>query len=376
MMRERERKPIRRREIEEEEKEKKGEKEEKREEITPSQILTQDEVDALLRSLRRGEIPVAVPEEVKPEEKEKYPRYDFRKVGRFVSKMRLPSLEVIHRRFATEARSILSAALQKIIDIGMIDVTVGEFSSFLDNIPLPASFVVVSMKPLRGFSLWAFEGPLVLSIIDILLGGTGKGTKAEGREFTRIEQRLLKRVISTMLKPYQEAWDPVMHIEPEIVRLESHPQFVTIIPESDLIVSTRYEIDLGMVSGKLYIGIPYAILEPIRSQLQAGYQPSSLEIDRRWLERLISKLKECPVEIKCEIGRAKITLRELLSFKKGDIIKLNSSPNEESAVAFVQGVPKYIGIPGTFGESKAMLVTKVLRSEQELLQKVLSKIVF
>jgi flagellar motor switch protein FliM len=373
--------PPARGKIEEDKKEDKGgEKERQRkkeEEVAPAQLLSQEEVDALLRSLKGGEIPLTVPEE--KERKgvaEKYPRYDFRKVGRFISKMRLPSLEVVHRRFATEARSILSAALQKIIDVGMIDVTVGEFGSFIDNVPLPASFVVISLKPLRGFALIVIDGPLVLSMIDILLGGIGRPLKAEGRELTRIEQRLLRRVISTLLKVYQSSWDPIIHLEPEIVRIESHPQFAMIVPETDLIVSTRYDLDLGMVTGRMYIGIPYSILEPIKDQLQSRYQPSGLEIDEKWLERLIKRLSECPVSVIAELGRARITLRELLALKEGDVLKLNAEPDQPSALVYVQGVPKYVGLPGILNESKAVMVTKVIRTEEEAREEVLRRIVF
>ncbi len=372
--------PSTRRGIEEDKKKDKVEEKEEKskvEEVAPAQLLSQEEVDALLRSLRGGQIPLTVPGEGESKEvAEKYPRYDFRKVGRFISKMRLPSLEVVHRRFATEARSILSAALQKIIDVGMIDVTVGEFGSFIDNIPLPSSFVVISLKPLRGFALIVIEGPLVLSMIDILLGGVGRPLKAEGREFTRIEQRLLRRVISTLLKVYQSSWEPIIRLEPEIVRLESHPQFAMIIPETDLVVSTRYELDLGMVTGKMYIGIPYSILEPIKGQLQSRYQPSGLEIDEKWMERLIKRLSECPVSLRVELGRARITLRELLALKEGDVLKLNAEPDQPSALVYVQDVPKYVGLPGILNESKAIMVTKVIRNEEEAREEVLRRIVF
>lgn len=382
MLRKREKAKISERKRKDEEEGGKGEEEgKKREEEDkkkaepeePQQLLSQEEVDALLRGLREGEIPTPPEKEEGP--KDKYPKYDFRKVGRFISKMRLPSLEVIHRRFATDSRSILSVALQRIIDLSMVNVMVSEFGNFIDNIPLPALFCVVSMRPLRGFSIWVLEAPLVMAIIDILLGGEGRALKAEGREFTRIEQRLIKRVISTMLKPYAEAWEPIIQIEPEIVRIENHPQFAAIIPDTDLIVSTTYEMDLGMVTGKMYVGIPYSILEPIRSLLQAGYQPANLEVDRKWLERLIERLKEAPVTIKVELGKAKITLRELIELKKGDVIKLNTEPDEDSAIVFVQDVPKFKGVPGKYGNSKAVLITKKVETEEEMREEVLKKLI-
>ncbi len=360
-------KPPRRLGKEEEEiKEKEAKAEAKKPKEEPRQLLTQEEVDALLMGLRGGEIKIKEPtSEELQRAAEKYPRYDFKKVGRFISKMRLPALEVIHRRFSTDARSILSVALQKIMDISMLDTTVGEFGNFIDNVPLPALFVVITMKPMRGFSLWVLEAPLVLAIIDILLGGQGRAIKAEGREFTRIEQRLIRRVLSTILKSYQTAWEPVIRIYPEIVRVESHPQFATIVPESDLVVYTRYDVDLGMISGKMYVAIPYSTLEPIKSQLQAGYQPTSLEIDRKWVERLVEQLKACPVSATVELGRVKLTLEELLKLKKGDVLVLNSSPYEESAVVYIQNIPKFWGIPGVSGEKKSIFVTKLIPSRDE-----------
>lgn len=362
------------------EEEKKKEEGEREEEKKPRRVedhgplLSQEEIDSLLRSLRGGEIKIT-PKEEEEKVTEKYPRYDFRKVGRFISKMRLPSLEVIHRRFATDSRSILSVALQRLIDVSMVDTSVIEFRDFMDNVPLPAVFAVISMKPLRGFCVWAFDATIAMVMVDILLGGVGKPKKAEGREFTRIEQRLIRRVINTMLKPYQEAWEPVIRLHPEIVRIESHPQFVSIVPESDLVVSTRYAIDMGMVSGKMYSAIPYAILEPIKSQIQSAYQPTTLEVDKSWIDRMITRIKECPASIRVEIGRARMTLRELLQLKVGDVIRLNSSADEDCAIVFVQDVPKFKGIPGKSGDVKAVLVTKFIREEKELREEVLKKLI-
>lgn len=366
------------REAEEEEEEKEGEKEEGEEERRKVEdqgpLLSQEEVDSLLRSLRGGEIKIeAKAEEERP--KDRYPRYDFRKVGRFISKMRLPSLEVIHRRFATDSRSILSVALQKLIDVSMVDTSVIEFKDFMDNVPLPAVFTVISMKPLRGFCVWAFDATVAVVMVDILLGGVGKPKKAEGREFTRIEQRLIRRVINTMLKPYQEAWEPVIKLHPEIVRIESHPQFVSIVPESDLVVSTRYTIDMGMISGRMYMAIPYAILEPIKSQIQSAYQPTTLEVDKSWIERIVTRIKECPASIRVEIGKAKLTLRELLNLKAGDTLRLNTSPDEDCAIVFVQDVPKFKGIPGRSSDVKSVLITKLIKEEEEMREEILKKLI-
>lgn len=360
------------REKEEEEKKKEEEEEKKKAELDQGPVLSQEEVDALLRSLRGGEIKLEPKEEVA---EDKYQRYDFRRVGRFISKMRLPSLEVIHRRFSTDARSMLSIALQRIIDISMIDTSVTEFGNFMDSVPLPAVFAVISMRPLRGFCVWAFDATIATVMIDILLGGMGRPKKAEGKEFTRIEQRLIRRVINTMLKPYQDAWEPVIKLQPEISRIESHPQFVSIVPESDLVVSVRYSIDMGTVSGRMYQAIPYAILEPIKSQIQSAYQPTTLEIDRSWIERMISRLKECPVRLRVEMGKAKLTLRELLQLKSGDVLRLNSSYDEDCAIVFVEDVPKFKGIPGKSGDVKAVLITKNIEKEEDVREEVLKKLI-
>jgi flagellar motor switch protein FliM len=134
-------------------------------------------------------------------------------------------------------------------------------------------------------------------------------------------------------------------------------------------------MDLGMVTGKMYVGIPYAMLEPIRSLLQAGYQPANLEADRRWVERLIERIKEAPVTIRVELGKAKITLRELLELKKGDVIKLNAEPDEDSAIVFVQDIPKFKGILGKYGESKAVMITKKVETEKDVREEFLKKII-
>lgn len=341
-------------------------------------ILSQEEIDALIRGIQEGEVPVA--EEPKPPE-EKTPegkpvtKFSFSSIRRMASKMRLPAFEVIHQRLASLARTDLSAALQRIVDLNFLSVDIMEFSWFLANIPVPAAFNLVSIKPLRGLFLMIFEAKLVFGIVDLLLGGLGRsGIKIEGREFTKIEQRLIKRIAELMVKNYEKAWFPIYRVTCEFIRTETHPQFVSIIPPNDLIASVNLEMDLGELTGKVYLGIPYAIIEPIRGKLQAAYQPLRLEVDVEWLKRMRERLFDVPIEITVELGKTKITGRRLLELRRGDVMKIGSKADSDEAVCYVQNIPKFRGIPGRMGSARAFKITSKLEKEEDIRKVVWSKI--
>ena len=334
------------------------------------EILSQEEIDALLKGIEAGKVPIAPEkpaEEVTGTKERKVEKFSFSAARRMVSKMKFPAFEVIHQRFASNSRTTLSAALQRVMDLTVTSVDIMEFHWFLDNVPVPAAYSLISLKPLRGLLIIVFEAKLVYSIVDLLLGGFGRTPpKIEGREFTKIEQRLLRKVVELMIKDYERSWHPIFKVTSELVRMETHPQFVSIVPPNDLIAVVNLEMDLGESVGKVWIGMPYAMIEPIRGQLQAAYQPMRLEVDSEWISRLLERLEEVPVEVTAEIGRAKIKGEEVLALKVGDVIKLNTSADEDSTCIYIQGVPKFKALPGKLGEMKGVQITGKLESKEDI----------
>jgi flagellar motor switch protein FliM len=296
------------------------------------QILSQDEVDALLQGIT-GES-----QKLEPEEQVSggIRDYDLASQERIV-RGRMPTMEVINERFARNIRIGLFNFIRKSPEVSIGGIKVQKFSAFLREIVVPTNFNIMSVKPLRGSGLIVCDPNLVFAVIDALFGGQGKfHTRIEGRDFSPTEQRVILRLVETITAEYRKAWQGIYPLDLEYQRSEMQPQFANIATPSEIVVATAFTLEIGDTSGTVHFCIPYSTLEPIRDVLYSTIQGDSSEPDRRWVKLLQGQIQAAEVELVAELAHAPATVEQLLSFKPGDFIELDLEPVIQ---AKVDGVP-------------------------------------
>lgn len=322
-----------------------------------NKFLMQDEVDALLNGMSGGELDFD--EDIDDIEDDGIINFDLANQDRII-RGRMPVLEIINDRFARLCTNALTNTIRKRVELSPISIDMTKFGEFMRSLPVPTSINIFKMEPLRGNALLIIDARLVFSLVENIFGGTGSQPKVEGREFTRIEQAIIDRVVRIALDVMEESWYPVHDVKLELIRSEINPQFATIVPPSDVVVVINYEVELDNSVGSMLICLPYSTIEPIRSKLNANYQSERLEVDHAWVGRLKDRLFETPIDLKIELGNSQITSNQLLRLKVGDIITLESDI-EDLMPCTVAGVTKYWGLPGTVKSNKGF---QVIRTEE------------
>ncbi len=316
-------------------------------------ILSQDEVDALLKGLSDGDI--EQPSEAVDEVEAEVRSFDLANQDRAI-RGRMPTLDVINDRFSKLHRVSLSGALRRILDINVCPAEMIKFGEFIRTLPVPTSLQILKLDPLRGHALFMIESRLIFNLVDCFFGGSGKGSyKIEGRDFTTIEYRVINKVVGMVLQDMDQAWEPVAPLKFGFVRAEVNPQFATIIPPTDLVIVVRFELEMDRMLGRMALVLPYSTIEPIRSKLYASYQSDQPEVDAEWAARMRKRLVEVPVELSVEMGKAYLKGSELLSMEIGDIIMLETDPKKPLVVK-VHGIPKFRASPGICRSNQAFQV--------------------
>ena len=321
-------------------------------------ILSQDEVDALLRGVSDGEIETEVPEE--PEDPGDGPvPYDLGN-QEWVIRGRMPTLDVIHQQFSRLFRLALSEVLRKSIEVTVTNQAVLKFGEFTKRLPVPAYLQIISMEPLRGTAMMATDAATVYLLVDHFFGGTGQThVKPEGQDFTLIEQRVMRRVMTMAVGELQKAWDPVRKLTVKPVRAEMNPQLASIVLPADIVIVVTLGIELGNSVGDVHLCLPYAMLEPMRDRLQVSVQSDFYEVDHGWIQRFSHRLKDAPVEMTVSLGETTLSVEEFLGFAEGDVITLNQ-PTTQPLIATIEGVPKFRGFPGTTKGSQSFQIHDII----------------
>jgi flagellar motor switch protein FliM len=333
-----------------------------------SQVLSQKEVDALLNAVVGGDVPV----ETKSAEnagEEAAVTYDLTSQDKII-RGRMPTLDIVYERFIRAFRMNLSSQLRKLATLNILTTDTLKFGEFVNTLPLPSCMSVVRFETLRGSGIIVLESKLAYSLIDSFLGGTDRPyTKVEGKDFTHIELSIIKRVIVSALDDLEKAWAPVTPMKINFVRTETNPQFVGIVPPSDIVIATTFSVELENSSGNLSIVIPFSTLEPIRQKLISGFQQETVETDHYWVNMMIRHLEETHLNLAVELGTTTISPRQLLDLKIGDVVPLRTDATAELGVE-VEQVTRFRGLYGSSRGSRAIQVTQVVENKnKEFLKK-------
>ncbi len=319
------------------------------------QILSQDEVDALLQGIT-GESQKLEQDDTPAEG---IRDYDLASQERIV-RGRMPTMEVINERFARNIRIGLFNFIRKSPEVAIGGIKVQKFSAFLREIVVPTNFNIMNVKPLRGNGLIVCDPSLVFAVIDALFGGVGKfHTRIEGRDFSPTELRVILRLVETVTAEYKKAWTGIYPVELEYQRSEMQPQFASIATPSEIVVATNFTLEIGETTGSIHFCIPYSTLEPIRDILYSTIQGDSAEPDRRWVKLLKHQIQSAEVNLVAELAHADATVEQLLSFKPGDFIELDLDPMIQAKVA---GVPVFDAHYGTSNNRYAIKIDRLLTS--------------
>ncbi|HEY8272508.1 MAG TPA: flagellar motor switch protein FliM [Pseudobdellovibrionaceae bacterium] len=331
-----------------------------------NQVLSQSEVDALLAAVSDGDVTTADnssasnPGTVKTEGKNVV-NYDLTSQDRII-RGRLPQLEVIYEKFMRAFRVSLSSTLRKIASITLTSTEFLKFGEFINTLPMPTCMSVLRFGTLRGSALMVIESKLAYALVDSFFGGADRPyTKVDGKEFTQIELSIVRKVVELAINDLENAWASVEKIDCSFVRTEVNPQFVGIVPPTDVVIASTFDVELENATGTISIVVPYATIEPIKQKLQSGFQVESDQTDKKlWTAIIKEQLLETNVEVKVNLGQTEILLQDLMTMKLGDVIPLDQDASGEIDVQ-IENVKKFKGYYGIHHGTVAVQVTRQIK---------------
>jgi len=326
------------------------------------QILTQEEVDALLSSMKAGDVDLTVQEETEESSEQQIPVYDLTSQN-IMMREQFDVLDEVFDRFANYFRSSIATSFRAPIDTRLASTEMVKFGDFLEGLPNPSSFHTFRMEPLIGSALLALEPNLVFFLIDCMFGGSGRSMVIQERDFTLIEQRVMRKFASDTLKDLEKAWEFVEAMQMSLGKSETKQQFVRLVAPGDMVIAVAFSVSLEEFTGQLWLCIPYLLLEPIKDKL--SYKNiREAELENAWNLQLQKLLSDTEVNVSVELGKSSWRVRDVLRLREGDVVRLNTGPQNPVPV-MVEKVPKMLGIPGVIAGNRAVQVTELLNTLHE-----------
>lgn len=323
-----------------------------------TEILTQNEIDALLDAISSGEMNA---EELKKEEEVKRVRlYDFKRALRF-SKDQIRSLTRIHENFARLLTTYFSAQLRTFVQITVVSVDQLPYDEFIRSIPKTTILNIFDAEPLEGRMVLEVNPNIAYAMLDRILGGPGIAPNKLGN-LTEIETMILEKMFVRALDNFSEAWKSISDITPNMEFMEMNPQFMQIVSPNETVAVISFSTKIGDTSGMMNLCLPHVVLEPIMEKLSVHhwFAQEKKSIGSEEFKNLQEKIHYASLPITIELGASTITVSELLQLSMGDVITLDKKI-EEPLLAKVGNVPKYFVQPGSKKGKVAAQITEVIQ---------------
>lgn len=323
-------------------------------------VLSQNEIDALLKQLSTGELDV---DDIEENKSAKVKDYDFSKPAKF-SKEHLRTIEIIFEHFGRLLSSNLPAYLRKNVQIEVMNseaVIYSEFSNALSN---PVLLGVVNMSPLQGNIIIEMATNIGYTIIDRLLGGIGEPLE-KNRDFSEIELSILERIFNIIISLLREPWKNVVEIEPYLERIETNSQFAQLISPTEMIAIVTININIGGVEGLMNICLPFMTLEDVMDKLNTKYWFSTMQNkdESSYADVIETAINKALVPVSAYLGKSQITVIDFVNLQVGDVIKLDKNIEDELDV-YVGNIVKFKALPGSFSDNYAVKITEIFREEE------------
>jgi len=278
-----------------------------------SQILSQDQIDSLLSA------PAPDAPAVRAPLPDHVISYNFRRPDR-VSKEQIRSLHFLHDRFARNAATSLAAYLRALTEFSIVSVEQFSYSEFLMSLSDPTAYYALSMQPLDGIAALEMDPTLAFTIVDRMLGGSGRGTPPQ-RALTEIEQNVMDSVVKLILENLTETWQAVFDLEFRIHARETRPQMLQVVGPNEVVILVAFDLRVGEMRGLLNLCIPASVIEATGNAFVQGWHRTQREpnpTERLWLHDNLSRM---PLAVTATL-EAHLRARELVRLKRGDVISL------------------------------------------------------
>ncbi len=307
--------------------------------MSDENVLSQDEIDALLHGVEEGAVPTGGASGGPPGENEVVP-FDF-KEQEHLSRNRFPQLELINQRFLRDFDHSLYCLFKRTVEAEAEPVQLLKYGEYIDSVAAPAAINVVQVRPLKGSALLVFDPLLVFLAVDNYFGGGGRiHQDPEKSEFTLTERRIADLLMERVFRDLAAAWEPVAALSFERIKFEVNPRFTTILTPSEAVVVSSFRLKLQGGEGRMDLVLPLTLLEPVREQLESGLVDDGLVDDGQWQASLRREMLEATVEVSSTLVEVPLTLRQVLELAPGDLIPVELP---EKVVVHAAGIPLLVG---------------------------------
>ncbi|MEZ4461608.1 MAG: FliM/FliN family flagellar motor switch protein [bacterium] len=254
------------------------------------------------------------------------------------------TLVLIEERLSTLLASEIEHLLRVRTRIQVSESRTVRWTEFVSECPTTGCFNYLELEAIGGYGFLEVQLKTLFGFLDRLFGGEGKDIDDSPRiKLSRVEERVVRRLVHLFARSLEAAWRPVVPLTVRHLRVETKASNAAVAQNGDWVLVTSFEIITNDESmGSVRLALPVALLEPYKERLASGSYENKRQRDDGWEDHFRRLVNVVPVEVIAELGRARVTVGDILGWQVGDVVRLDQA-SERPVQVSIAGVPKYRG---------------------------------
>ena len=286
-------------------------------------VLNQEEIDAMVTAARGNAAkPTAQP--VSATEK-----WDPRQAGR-IGREQMRAISLLHETFARNLTNSLGAYLRTAFTTALVSAEHLKYSDFLRTIPEVAYLANCQINPMQATGLLQLDLAVAFPIVDVLLGGEGKGA-LPAREITAIEELILETVMRIVCRELQVAWQS-LQIEFHFGQRQQPEEAQHLLPNEEKTLSLSFEVTMAESRGTLNIAVPATISNALLRKISAQWTSSRARPMAEVGNQIRARLMACPFELALGIPSMPLSLGKLVNLAPGSLLVFERAIQEPASL--------------------------------------------
>jgi len=310
------------------------------------ELLGSDELNELLTAVSEGQVETAPAAGAAPQKVIR--PFDFRSRGRLTPEQ-ARTVQAVAEKAAAAISNSLGQTLRTPVETNLVAIEPATYQAFNSSLPDPVCLQLFRAEPGGHPGMFSLEVPLAFAFVDRLLGGGGQ-VLAQNKPLTEIEQAVITPLFHSICQRLGAAWADFAQVRFRPTEMAARPREVQSLPPQEPVLQITFTVSNEAAVGDMNICLPLGLINAL---VPPPYAASETADATQALRRAVAA---APLRLSVELGRAEITIHELLNLQPGQVIRLDTRPGRSLALA-VEGQPYFAGEPGLSGNRRAVQIT-------------------
>jgi flagellar motor switch protein FliM len=239
---------------------------------------------------------------------------------------------------ATNLVDVYVAFLRVVFEAALVSAEHVTYREYLHRLPEITYMCSCKLVPMDVPALLQLDLSVAFPLIDLLLGGEGKGT-LEPRDVTEIEEQILESVVQIICRELGIAWQ-ALGLEFRFDRRQQPANALRLMPPDDKMLALTFSITMPESRGTLQLAVPASVSTALLRKLSVDWAYSKPQGPAESKEQVKARILNCPFPLELGLIGVRVQAGELMNMQPGELL-LFRQPVEQPATLLVGEHPLF-----------------------------------